>query len=352
MKMRQLLVACVLATSAAFGQSEKAEQKAEQKTEQEVAPAPPAPAEPAAKPAPLVTMPELSGYIQPGFDWKLSGDDAQARFFVRRIRVKLQGKMLGDRAGYVVMFDAASLQRPLRDGFIKLNLLPDQELRIGQFKVPFGWENPASSTVLPTIERTIVSDRLARGPDLRDIGLGLFGGVKLAGDWKLTNGFAVVNGAGANNAESTPRKDVFARLGVARGKLFTAGVSGATVQYIEGTGNTAAQTSSVRIGVDATVDYGPVFFVAEAIRGRTRQPVRSSPFGFYATGLVRAPLGLQGVARYERFDSRIADTDPQERLTLGANLQSDNAKLKLMVNYRVDLRGEDDLLLAQTQVTF
>jgi hypothetical protein len=299
-----------------------------------------------------VTVPELSGYIQPGLDWKLSGDDAQARFFVRRLRVKLQGKVLGDRVGYAVMFDVASLQRPLRDGFIKLALLPNQELRIGQFKVPFGWENPTSSTVLPTIERTLVSDRLARGPDLRDLGLGLFGSVPLAGDWKLTNGLAVVNGAGANNPESTPRKDVFARLGVAHGKLFTAGLSGATVQYFEGSGTAAAQTSSVRFGVDATVDYGPVFFVVEAIRGRTRQPVRSSPFGFYATGLVRGPMGLQGVARYERFDSRIADTDPQERLTLGANLLSDNSKLKLMVNYRVDLRGEDDLLFAQTQVVF
>ncbi|HVG59652.1 MAG TPA: hypothetical protein VNA24_13930, partial [Hyalangium sp.] len=157
---------------------------------------------------------------------------------------------------------------------------------------------------------------------------------------------------GANNPESTPRKDVFARLGVAHGKLFTAGVSAATVQYIEGTGTAAAQTSSVRFGVDAMVDYGPVFFVAEAIRGQTRQPVRSSPFGFYVTGLVRAPMGLQGVARYERFDPRIADTAPQERLTLGANLLSDNSKLKLMVNYRVDLRGADDLLLAQTQVVF
>jgi len=341
--MRQLLVVCVLAASAAFGQSEKVEPG--------VAPATPTPAEPA-KPAPLVTMPELSGYIQPALDWKLSGDDAQVRFFLRRVRVKLQGKLLGDRVGYVVMFDVASLQRPLRDGFIKLTLVPDQELRIGQFKVPFGWENPTSSTVLPTIERAIVSDRLGRGPDLRDIGLGVFGAVNLAGDWQLTDGLAVVNGAGANNPESTPRKDVFARLGVAHGKLFTAGVSAATVQYIEGTGTAAAQTSSVRFGVDAMVDYGPVFFVAEAIRGQTRQPVRSSPFGFYVTGLVRAPMGLQGVARYERFDPRIADTAPQERLTLGANLLSDNSKLKLMVNYRVDLRGADDLLLAQTQVVF
>lgn len=340
--MRQLLVACVLVAGAAFGQSEKAEPG--------VAPEPPAPAEPAAKAPPLVGMPELSGYIQPGLDWRLSGDNAQARFFLRRIRAKIQGKLLGDRVGYVVMFDVASLQRPLRDGYIKLNFLPDQELRIGQFKIPFGWENPASSTVLPTIERTVVSDRLGRGPDLRDIGLGLFGAVRLADDWKLTHGLAVVNGAGANNAESTPRKDVFARVGVARGKLFTAGVSGATVQYLEGT--TPTQTSAVRFGVDASVDYGPVFFVAEAIRGRARQPVRSSPFGFYATGLVRGPLGLQGVARYERFDPKVADTDLQERLTLGANLLSDNAKLKLMVNYRLDLRGADDLLLAQLQVLF
>jgi hypothetical protein len=338
--MRQLLVVCVLAASAAFGQSEKVEPG--------VAPATPTPAEP----APLVTMPELSGYIQPALDWTLSGDDAQARFFLRRVRVKLQGKLLGDRVGYVVMFDVASLQRPLRDGFIKLTFVPDQELRIGQFKVPFGWENPTSSTVLPTIERAIVSDRLGRGLDLRDIGLGVFGAVKLAGDWRLTDGLAVVNGAGANNPESTPRKDVFARLGVAHGKLFTAGVSAATVQYIEGTGTAAAQTSSVRFGVDATVDYGPVFFVAEAIRGQTRQPVRSSPFGFYVTGLVRGPMGLQGVARYERFEPRIVDTAPQERLTLGANLLSDDSKLKLMVNYRVDLRGADDLLLAQTQVVF
>jgi hypothetical protein len=344
MRMRQLLVACVLIASTAFGQSEKAEPG--------VVPAPPAPAEAPAKPPPLVSKPELSGYIQPALDWRLSGDNAQARFFLRRVRAKVQGKVLGDRVGYVVMFDVAGIQRPLRDGFIKLAVLPDQELRIGQFKVPFGWENPTSSTVLPTIERTLVSDRLARGPDLRDIGLGLFGSVRLADDWKLTNGLAVVNGAGANNAESTPRKDAFARLGVARGKLFSAGVSGATVQYIQGSGSAAAQTSSVRFGVDASVDYGPVFFVAEVIRGRTRQPVRSSPFGFYAMGMVRGPMGLQGVARYERFDSRIAGTDPQERVTLGANLLSDNAKLKLMVNYRVDLKGEDDLLLAQTQVLF
>jgi phosphate-selective porin len=297
-------------------------------------------------------MPELSGYIQPALDWNLSGDDAQLRFFVRRLRVKLQGKVLGERVGYSVMFDFAALQRPLRDGYIKIGLVPDQELRIGQFKVPFGWENWLSSTLLPTIERAVVSDRLARGPDLRDIGLGVFGSVKLAGDWKLTDGLAVVNGAGANNPESTPRKDVFARLGVAHGKIFAAGVSGATVQFIEGTGTAAAQMSSVRFGVDAMVDYGPFLFVAEAIRGRTRQPVRSSPFGFYATGLVRGPMGLQGVARYERFNPRIVDTPLQERLTLGANLLSDNSKLKLMLNYRVDLRGEDDLLLAQTQVLF
>lgn len=307
------------------------------------APAPPKPSEP------KLTPPKLSGYFQPAFTWGTGPGGPAGNFFIRRLIVKIAGEVFVPEVAYTFMFDPASFQKPLRDGFLSLLYVPKQELRLGQFKLPFGYEVPTSDAVLTAIENSVVTGVLGRGLDSRDYGVAELGSLALGEKTKFEHAVAVVNGAGANNLENTPRKDAFARIGIAHAKLIRAGISGASVQLI----NTASEReTSFRAGADVEAEVGPAFLTAEYILGIYSEPTAHNRSGFYVLAGARL-LGFEPFARFEQLSMNDADpTALQRRLTLGANYYLPSGNVRFMANYRMDLVGPNSALLLQGQLTY
>lgn len=89
-----------------------------------------------------------------GFEW-------------RRARIGLRGDV-NPNVGFNVVYDGAD--NALKDGFVALRYVPGLEVRLGQFKTPFGYEQPESDTKLLWVNTSYAVGALARGRDSRDVG--------------------------------------------------------------------------------------------------------------------------------------------------------------------------------------
>ena len=67
----------------------------------------------------------------------------------------------------------------MRDAYIALHVIPTQEIRLGQQKTPWGYENLVSSLKMYVVTRTEIGEGVGRGFTLRDIGIGLRGKIPL-----------------------------------------------------------------------------------------------------------------------------------------------------------------------------
>lgn len=313
--------------------------------------------------------PQVFGYVQvhyryafdTGADSLVDADD----FRVQRVRIGVKG-VLNPRVSYDLEFDprAPEITSVLRDAYIELHVISRHRIRIGQQKTQFGYENRESSSRLFAVNRTEVSDNLARGVTLRDIGVGLIGNLKLGGGWRIEDAITVVNGAGMNvQADNTRRKNVWGRVSVRYRNdpadwLARVGFSGATGDAFDPGDDLVDPSDDFlidfhRLGVDVELDHPWGFLSAEHVSSSERDPAigaQDERAGYY--------LNLVGKTRYEmgpivRFD--VLD-DEFKRWTLGAYYGLPDAPLRFLLNYEVrkikdDVRGDDKLYL-WTQVRF
>src|SRR6185436_20881738 len=121
------------------------------------------------------------------------------RFYLRRARLNATGKFLEefdfrlelDLAGS--LSNTSALRAQMTDGFINWNRYPAANVRAGQFKTPFGFEQLYGDPRLFTLERSLVNDRLTLSRQV---------GVQLGGDLfekRLTYAVGSFNGNGVNN---------------------------------------------------------------------------------------------------------------------------------------------------------
>lgn len=136
-------------------------------------------------------------------------------FELRRARLDMRGDIT-DKIAYRMQVDF--VRSPvLLDAYVDLNHLSWAKLRVGQFKVPFSFENLTSSRDLLTIERSVAVLALVPGRDTgnngRDIGFRLEGNI-VRGDGKPIFDYTVgmFNGAGINRRDDNHRKDGSVRL--------------------------------------------------------------------------------------------------------------------------------------------
>jgi hypothetical protein len=336
----------------------------------------------------------VSGFVQGRYSHNLDHDDLPAiggsgpgattvtGFSIPRARLRASGDAVPDVVGYVLEGDFAnSSSAPgnlLTDGYARLMFVPFHEIRIGQQKTQFGYENPEGDSRLLVVNRTLVSDALGREQtgvvaagsaitgNTRDIGVGVLGSIPLGAGLAFEWAGNVVNGAGPNRSTDdavSPQKDLWGRAGPST-KLgrstVRVGISGARGHEIAaiGTGTAAVpyRALSRRVGADVQVD-SPWFFVAgEYVRGtdglRDRQLLRHGAY-VYAYGKSR--WGLGPVARVEGFDpNRDVRGDFRRRYTLGAYYDHVPLNARIVFNYELDRssRRLDDVLLVQTQVVF
>lgn len=331
-------------------------------------PAPSATATPAPK-SEDKPKPNVSGYLQVQFSAPFdSNDDGQknaSAFQVRRARLRFKGEVLRN-IGYTAMLDAATPNNLLRDGFVSLGFVKHHEIRLGQQKTQFGYENPESSTRLYVVNRALVSDALGRGPDLRDLGVGVLGNWALARGFGLEYGLTLVNGSGPNTTrDETGRKNFWGRFGGRyedkdAGLTLRLGGSLGSGDLLDRR-NTPDPADDLgvdfsRLGLDITADTRWFFAAAELVLGTNEAPAAETDArGAYVVLVGKTKLDLGPILRWEAYSP---DTDDgardQGRITLGAYYDLRPVNVRLLLNYELDSSESerDDVLHLLGQVVF
>ncbi len=362
----------------------------------QAAPAPtPAPADVApvvvVKPASGGTVSlKLGGLIQAQFDGGDRGDarftNGDDRFYLRRARLNATGSFLEqfdfrfemDLAGS--LGNTSGFRAQLTDGYINWNRYAAANVRVGQFKTPFGFEQLYADPRLLTIERSMANDRLTLN---RQIGVQLGGDLL---DKRLSYAVGTFNGNGVNtNANDNNKLDTVGRLSgipwqgeLAGGKAsWSIGVDGfsaddTSLALTSDLGIDSTPTTSDRDGIftgkrhgfgaDTQFVSGPFELWAEYLRTRY-EPANHIPApkfqavgGYVQASLYLVPKKLQIVVKQETFDPNDDIAKNQtDTTTLGLNYYIHGHDLKLMADYlrvKAGRLDSQDKVLARLQVAF
>ncbi|HEV8238512.1 MAG TPA: porin [Thermoanaerobaculia bacterium] len=346
---------------------------------------PPAPVTAAGKEPTL----QIGGLIQAQAELGDQGDSrfpsSNDRIYLRRARVNAGGKLLEefdfrlevDMAG--TLANTTGLRAQLTDGYVTWNRYPAANVRSGQFKAPFGYEQLVGDATLFSLERTLATDRLTPARQL---------GVQLAGsaiDRRLSYAVGAFNGTGVNNNFNDDSR--FLLAGRVSAIPWSGKIAGQEASWSAGAGAYRSEDTSVNLpdfGFDSTpatpdrdsqfggkrnawqadtqLVIGPFELWAEVLRARfepaDRLPAPSFDAGgdYLQTTFYVIPQKLQVLLKTERFDpSRSVDGDDTRTDTAGANWYFKGHNLKLMADYlRVDAprRPTQNKVLARIQVQF
>ncbi|HEX4961590.1 MAG TPA: porin [Thermoanaerobaculia bacterium] len=332
----------------------------------------------------------IGGLLQVQFDAGDKGDSRFGndfdRFYLRRARLNATGKFLEefdfrlemDLAGS--LSNTSALRAQMTDGYINWNRYPAANIRVGQFKTPFGFEQLYGDPRLLTIERTLVNDRLTLN---RQLGAQVWGDLL---DKRVSYAVGSFNGNGVNNNfndnnafETVGRLSVVPWQGNVAGSPATWSVaangfsSKDTALALSDLGLDSTPTTADKdglftgkrrgTGVDSQIVTGPFELWGEWISQRFEPDSKIPRPRFTADGwygqasYYLVPSRFQVVLKYETFDPNDKkDADDTKTATLGLNYYIKGHDLKLMANYlRTDLPGnqkKQDKVIARLQVIF
>lgn len=333
----------------------------------------------------------VGGLVQAQADLGDKGDARFAtgndRFYVRRARLNAQGRFLEefdfrlelDLAGSLA--EATGNRAQLTDGFINWNRYEFANVKVGQFKTPFGYEQLYADPRLFVVERSLANDRLTAGRQL---------GVQLGGDLsnkQFSYALGLFNGTGINTTANDNDRFLWAgrvsatawqgRIGEQDAK-WTLGANALTASD----SNLPAQPAELGFdlmpggardnvfagrrragGLDTQLHLGPFDLWFEYLRARFQPssaiPARSfDAAGWYAQATYFVvPQTLQTILKYDTFDPNVPlRKNSTSTWTLGANwfLKADD--IKLQFNYLLtDLDGvpaKNEKLIMRLQTIF
>jgi phosphate-selective porin len=321
------------------------------------------------------------------------GDRGDSRFandndrvYLRRARLNAAGKFLEefdfklemDFAG--TLANTTGLRAQLTDGYVNWNRNPEANIKIGQFKTPFGYEQLYADPRLFTLERSLVNDRLTVSRQL---------GVQVGGELfekRLTYAVGVFNGNGVNNNFNDD--DRFLLAGRLSGVLWQGRLGGESASWSLGGNAYSSEDTNIPqasefgfdstpstadrdnifagkrrgTGFDTQLQAGRFDFWAEALRTKW-EPISGRPSrsfesdGWYAQGSWYVVKDrFQVVLKAESFDPRSeVDDDDVEIGTAGVNWYLKGHDLKLQMNYlriQSETQDDQDKFLARIQVIF
>ncbi len=331
----------------------------------------------------------IGGLLQVQADFGDRGDPrfANDRFYLRRARLNVTGKFL-EEFDFRLEMDLSGnlgtttgLRAQMTDGYITWNRYREANVRVGQFKTGFGFEQLYPDPRLLTIERTLANDRLTLS---RQVGVQV-GGELL--DQRMTYALGAFNGNGVNNGANDDNR--FLQVGRLTALPWRGSMFGGPATWSVGVNGYSTHDANVSPGTElgfdstpATADRDNIFagqrdgagIDTQFVSGRfelwleglkvTWKPTSLRPRskieseGWYVqAGAFVIPQRLQVVLKSESFDPRKdAALDEIRTETLGLNWYLKGHDLKLMADYlRVhqDREPKDqDKVLARLQVLF
>ena len=328
----------------------------------------------------------LGGFIQINFeDGDVSafegrfGQTAQKdRFRLRRARINLTGdfaeqfdfKIEGD-FGQGDGLNSNRLAFSGTDIFLNWHQFPEAQVKVGQWKAPFGLEQLTPDTSLYIIERSLPTGAIT--PD-RQIGAQLWG-KPFANVWPdqkdlLTYYAGIFNGNGRNVSVNDNNNFMYVgrlELMPFKGKIFgqdsSLKLGDDVLNSRDDAGTNISQSLNLLVnadgslspfvlpgadertawGVDAWFKLGPFDLIGEylqeKVNGRTVNGVRPgfadfTTNGYYITaGYFLIPKKLQAAVRWEDLNPGQKGNDGIHSITGGLNYYIHGDDLKLMVNY-------------------
>jgi hypothetical protein len=261
----------------------------------------------------------LSGYLQGGFRWDENTDPATT-FYLHRARLSLTGDAANDKIDYRLQVDMAGSPK-ICDLYIRYKPLKQLNVELGQFKIPFSYENEnCGPTTVEFIEYSYLTTYLVRNNAMydgiaatgRDIGLQLYGGFIEREGYNIINyNVGIYNGAGINTKDNNSSKDFVGRVIVKPIKDLSISAS---YMYSEVNHNAHRYMKTPRWSVGAW--YNSRHWVA-------RSEFAHANFGgnltnaFYVLGGYHFEQPWSVVARYEFIKDANSILD-EDRITLGA----------------------------------
>ncbi|MCX6261634.1 MAG: porin, partial [Bacteroidia bacterium] len=228
-------------------------------------------------------LPQISGVIQVHYlnEFNTNGDNIRDPDGFRILRARLTAKGdINKHISYELMIDPRAPEQGgiLRDAYLEFNYIKNQKIRVGQQKTQFGWENRQSITELFTVNRAEMSDGVSRGENLRDIGIGVLGHIRINDNFRFEDALTFTNGTRMNVAgpyDFNTKKALWGRLGLRYKKDdFTLSLGGSYgaggIRYLGDSiyvPEDDVYADFKRIGIDVQVDHKCFFLAGEYARG-------------------------------------------------------------------------------------
>ena len=323
----------------------------------------------------------ISGWMNIQYDYErqLSNDgltlDEINTFNVRRARLDFKGN-ISKNLEFRVQADVAGTPK-LVDGFVKIKLDKCFNIQVGQFKIPFTFENPQSPLTLEGIEYAQVISKLSGYSDMsgvktysggRDVGVMIYGNFfSFERDGKeipiLTYKLGVFNGNGMNNKDANTLKDIAASIEVCPG------VKGLMLaaSYYDGNyylNDNEKNANRDRLTFGGKYENGRLTVRSEYITGETEMANKDGIYtlnsdGFYVAGGYWFNIKSQKIRPVARYDFLRQDIKNPEKNSTYYMVGIDwwpYKNLRLLVNYTIkDKPGYDklgNLFQAQLSVKF
>ena len=308
----------------------------------------------------------LGGYLQLQAEFGDSPDarfnGIEDRFLMRRARVNIQGSFL-ENFEYKLEMDLGAnsitektgASGQLADLFLNWNKFEYANIKAGQYKTHFGWEQIVSDTKMLTIERSLPNDRLTDG---RQVGTSVTGSVL---EKRLSYAVGMFNGTSVNNSFND--NDHFLYTARVQGTAVKTEWNKRPVEWNVGVNALSSKDAGISKsglgltgnlftgdrnawGLDTQVKVGLFDLQAEYLRNRF-EPGNSTPAngfeadGWYVLGgFYVVPKYFQTVVKYETFDPDSGvNNNTSDVWTFGLNYYIKGDDLKLMANY---LYGDQD----------
>ena len=297
-------------------------------------------------------------------------------FNVRRARLDLKGN-ISPNLEFRVQGDFAGTPK-LVDGFVKIKLQKYFNIQVGQFKIPFTFENPQSPLTLEGVEYAQVIDKLSGYNDIsgvttyaggRDVGVMIYGDLfKFEHDGKeipiVTYKLGMFNGNGMNKKDANLLKDIAASVEVCPG---VKGLMLATSYYdgnykLEALDKKDAMRDRLTFG--GKYENGKLTVRSEYITGKTDMVKNDEIYnlnsdGFYVSAgywFNMKEQKIRPVARYDFFREDVTEVNTNSTYYMVGVDWWPYKNLRLLVNYTLKDKAQNDnfghLLQAQLSVKF